>query len=232
VPRRARTAYLWSVVAARDLENRRRYGRGAPHTFERIWIDPAGCEQRVQGFDDRRSGRVVGGDWDLDNPPTDELPKMAFCRLHWEAGVPWEDTGMFDYLLERIERQDRSLYGCRTLDDLRLRYQMLDDVFEQVRREGRLRTRDEVEAGAIRERGGIVVHIDRWGQPVFAKEGCHRLAMARALDLRSVPAQVGIVHPDALDTWRAHLAEPDGGSRPMPARREGTAVRARLPRQP
>jgi hypothetical protein len=233
VPGPARTAYVWSVIAARDLGNRRRYGRAAPRTFERIWIDPSACEQRIQGFDERRSGRVVDGDWDLDNPPTDELPKIEFCRLHWEAGVPWAETGMFEYLLERIDRQGAPLYGCRTRADLVQRYESLDRVFEQVREEGRLRTRDELDAGAIRERGGIFVHIGRWGQPVFAKEGCHRLAMARALALPTVPAQVGTVHPEALGIWRQRYTTPPAGA---DARRvvsvEEAGPRARLPRQP
>jgi len=91
--------------------------------------------------------------------------------------------------------------GCETLEDVVRRYERLDEVFDQVRREGRLRTAAEL-GGSFRERGGVYVHIGRHSQPVFSLRGNHRLAIARILSLSLMPAQLGVVHPEALPNWR------------------------------
>jgi uncharacterized ParB-like nuclease family protein len=63
-----------------------------------------------------------------------------------------------------------------------------------------------------RERGGILVHVDREGRPVYnGWSGCHRLAIARHLALPTVPVSVGVVHADAVRSWRDGLRAPTGG---------------------
>jgi hypothetical protein len=216
-----RNLVLWGGVLCRDLSGLRRWGRRAPRAHQRIWLDPATCRQRlITTLDGVRSGSVLDGDWDLDAGPVEEVPRIEFCRLHWEEGVPWSSTGVYEYLLDRIERSGNALYGCRTRAELVARYEHLDRVFDTVRREGRLRTRSEMDPHALRERGGILMHLDRSGQPLFGKEGCHRLAMARVLGLPAVPAEIGVVHAAALDTWRDAYSD------------ETRAAGAGLPRQP
>jgi hypothetical protein len=134
--------------------------------------------------------------------------KMQACRKHWESGVSWADTGIFDYVLGVGSARGRPLDGCRTYGDVRARYLELDRIFETVQLEGRLRTKRELPGNSFREAGGIFLHFGRTGAPLFGGGGTHRLAIAKILGLRIVPAQVGVVHEDAVQLWRNHLCPP------------------------
>lgn len=180
----------------RGVTNRVRFGKGAPRPNERLWIDPASVEHALDGLP-VRSGYVIGR-W----PPVDPVPfenhvHVRFALAHWRDGVPWEETGAYDYMLERIRirgQQD----GCRDLSDVKRRYQRLDELFETARREGRLRTRTELDSAARGEDGGILIHIGPGGEAAIGDGGKHRLAIARLLELPIVPARIGYVHRDAL----------------------------------
>jgi hypothetical protein len=126
------------------------------------------------------------------------MPKMGISRLHWEQGLSWEETGAYEHVLARVAASGRPFDGCRDARDVVRRYTALDEVYDTVRAEGRLRCRDELGPGGYRERGGIYVHVDRDGNPIFGGGGTHRLAMALILGLRRVPAQLGVVHPRGI----------------------------------
>jgi hypothetical protein len=181
---------------ARGLANRVRFGKGAPRPNERLWIDPAAVENALDGLP-VRSGYVVEHWPPVEPAPFEDHVHVGFALAHWRDGVPWEQTGAYEYMLERIRirgQQD----GCRNLADVKRRYQLLDELFETARREGRLRTRQELDAGAREEDGGILMHIGPQGEPAIGDGGKHRLLIARLLRLPIVPARIGYVHRDAL----------------------------------
>jgi hypothetical protein len=182
-----------------------RHGWNAPRAAERIWVRPAECVSAVGAFNRKMTGDVVGGDWDLRTEPVAELPKVRMARLHWQDGVSWRDAGAYDYMMQRIA-EEGPLDDCETLDDVIARYERLDEIFEQVKRDGRFRTQTELRPGNIRERGGVYVHIGRRNTPIFGVGGCHRLAMAQILGFTCIPAQLGVVHSDALASWRSFCA--------------------------
>lgn len=86
-----------------------------------------------------------------------------------------------------------------TPEGLRERYARLDEIFAEVRREGRLRHTHEL-AAADSGIGwnGIEVHIGADGEPILGDAGLHRFAMAKVLGLERVPALLGFVHEDAV----------------------------------
>lgn len=201
----------------RDIGNLIRHGSHAPRSRQLIWVATDALNEMLREPQRSamalRKGEVVDGDWDLATCPID-TPKIRCSILHWNDGVPWDETGAYEHHLAQIEASGGSYDGCSTLDDIVRRYERLDIVFEQVRREGRLRTRREVSSRAFRESGGIVVHVGRGGTALWGRDGSHRLAMAMVLKLRTLPAQVGAVHADALDCWRS--VQHDLSSRPTP----------------
>ena len=137
--------------------------------------------------------------------------KLLACIQHWRDGVPWEETGVYEHLLQRIAENEGKFDGCSNLGDVVERYRRLDELFASIRHEGRLRPRHEVSPGTFRESQGIGIHIDRNGGLVFSHRGTHRLAAALVLDLKVIPAQVGVVHRAAIKKWRRELlAEPFG----------------------
>lgn len=193
------------VAAVRDTRSLWLHGIHAPLWCQRVWFTPAECERFIKSGNRNRSGEVVGGDWDTESRSVEEIPLMKVCRLHWEHGVPWDETGHFETYEEKLRRIP-SVDGCRTMDDVRARYRELDQIFVQTQREGRLLTRAELPGRSFREKGGIYLHIGRTGEPVFGGAGYHRFAIARILDLERVPAQLGMVHPEALATWKARFS--------------------------
>ncbi len=202
------------LIAARgatvDVANLLRYGTLAPRVSERIWIDPLACAGALaDGVELGRSGRVVGGDWDLAPLPLVDVPHIRMCLAHWRDGVPWERTGAYEELLRAIEEDGGSHGGCSTLADVVRRYERLDELLEEVRGAGGLAPRSEIGGPHWRERGGILMHVGRGGVPIFnGWGGCHRLAIALHLKLDLVPAQLGMVHPAGIDALPALRTPP------------------------
>ncbi|WP_353471637.1 hypothetical protein PVT71_09990 [Salipiger sp. H15] len=186
--------------AVRDLWNRLRYGPGAPLSDELIRVDAGEVNHTYVGklpLRRQQSGMVLGGDWDLECRPVEETRKLLSCRMHFEGGTPWRDTPLFQKLLGEIA-EGKIPDECATEEDLVARYQRLDAVFEETRRRGRLLTRAELPEYFRREHGGILLHVGRDGALMRAGGGAHRFAIARILNLPKIPAQLGVVHPEAL----------------------------------
>ena len=95
---------------------------------------------------------------------------------------------------------------CTDFNDVVSRYARLDELFSYLQGGGKFRTRKELYGSrTFREQGGVYIHIDREGNPVFGGGGCHRLALAKILQLDIIPAQLGIVHHEAVDLWRTKM---------------------------
>lgn len=188
-------------VAARDLRNAQRFGRRSPRYAQRIWIDARACATATSDFEPSSTGTVHRGEWDRDVHAIEDDWDMRACREHFERGVAWDATDAYEHVMRGIAAQGGRKDGCATLDDVRQRYHRLDALFEEARRERRLRSRAQLPGPYFREWGGVLVHIGAEGQPIFGRHGCHRMAVARILELPTIPAQLGVVHPDGLSRW-------------------------------
>ena len=202
----AKVATARMAMLLHDLGSVVRHGSNGPRHGELIWLDPSTISRATSGLDRSATGKVLGGAWDRDVVAIDSIWKIAAARMHWQEGVPWEETGVYDLMLAEISRSGRSLDGCRTLDDVVRRYERLDDLFERVRQERRLQPVRERSRFMRREVGGVYVHVARDGEPLFGRGGCHRLVMAQVLELPDMPAQLGAVHLEAVATWRSLYA--------------------------
>jgi hypothetical protein len=195
-------------IAITDATNRLRFGQDAPQVAQLIWVDPAACSSALNstsalGPDPSSfSGHVVGGDWDLEVRPVEEVQKIAFGLRHWREGVPWAETGAYEHMTRLISERGRPVDRCETLADIIARYERLDEIYLEALREGRLKARAELSPSAFRERTGILVHISRNTTPIFGGSSHNRFAMALALDLPVIPAQLGAVHRQAVGSWR------------------------------
>lgn len=149
-------------------------------------------------------GRVVSEDGMARFEPVglDALVKLRCCMAHWSAGESWDQTGIYDLMMEKITRTGRPQSGCRTIEDVRARYARLDRIFAEVRRDKALRSPRELPRQRGSFRDGIEIHIGAQGEPLFGNRGHHRLAMAKILGLEKIPANLGFVHEAGI----AHLA--------------------------
>jgi hypothetical protein len=185
-----------------------RFGRAAPRSFEIVWFDATSCHPSID-LGRRANGLVEGEHWDRFAEPLDQHPILRTCAGRWRDGLSREGSGAYDLVIERIRLAGGPIDHYSDVDDVRRRYEALDVVFHQVEREGRLRTRKDVDPRTFREQGGIDLHVGRGGTVIFGGHGCHRLAMAKVLGLRSSPAQVGVVHRNASSDWRRRFRAGD-----------------------
>ena len=189
----------------RDRYNRLRFGPRAPRSDECIFVSPLDVRHvylprnnsAAPTFKRRHSGLRRGGDWDLSRGSLPETRATRAIHDRFARGMSWAETGVLDYHLAMISKKGVS-EGARTLQDVLARYEALDRAYEEALRTGRLRSRSELPAHFRREHGGIFLHIARDGEPLRSGGGRHRFAIARILGLASVPAQLGVIHPDAV----------------------------------
>lgn len=182
-----------------DFRNVLRHGWGAPRVNQRLFVDPAeiGHATAHWRFDRTESGHVAGGDWDLDLVPVERLAKVRLVARRMQENLSWEEVGLYRLMMRLIEKSRSGTYdGCRTLDDVVLRYERLDALIADLGAGGAFL--DGRALGHVREHGGVLVHVGREGQVIFGRTGCHRLAVARTLGLPAIPVLLGVVHADAL----------------------------------
>jgi len=201
--------YLRDSIRAGRLnrKQRRKFGQATPQYAERIWVETSQClEAARQKISRRKSGLVMSGDWDRERRDITEIPKIRYCLAHWQNGLSWEDAGAYEHMLSLIEQKSGAVDGVSNLSEIKDRYKKLDAIYAQTQKDGALKTAQTIRGKSFRESGGILIHLDHNGPPLFGNAGHHRLAIAQAHGFSHFPAQLGVVHPDALphmDKYRA-----------------------------
>ncbi len=184
---------------ARDAVNVLTFGPEAPRFAELIYVPTAACTAALKPYVGHRknSGKVMEPSWTPEMQPVESVRKVEICLRHWREGMSWEDAGAYENAARKIAEKGNADW-CTTLEEVVSRYENLDRVFEVVRAEGRLRATGRVGVRGGRVLDGTLVHIDERGNPIAGGGGWHRLGMALALDLPEFPAQIGMVHPQAI----------------------------------
>lgn len=182
----------------------------APRSAQLIWVStrsitnvlPQSTDElgRAVGYRvfmprDIYTGRVIGGDWDLVTEELNSLHKFNCCVQHFGDKVPWDETDLYQLHLKRLQFDGFHPKG-NSAQQILERYKALDDLYQDVKKKGRLSTQSEISKYGFREDGGIYIHIDRNGSPIFGGGGIHRLAIAKILNLEIVPAQLGVIHQE------------------------------------
>lgn len=169
--------------------------------YERIWINPQDIEhliyreeiQYVTGKNrEQASGTVI--DWKkIKNTSllTDEY-RIQYCLGRWKKGMSWEELGVYEFM--KITKKFGDWPRSKVID----RFERYDRVYDIVKKEMRLKTRQELDPSNFREKDGILVHIGPEGKPFFGGNGYHRLAMALVLELNTIPACIGVVDKNSI----------------------------------
>jgi hypothetical protein len=192
-----------------DTINKIMYGSNAPQFAERIWINPSDCFIANNGVPWRQanSAQVVNF-WPFTEKDIFHITKIdkieentvlisiiRSCIDHWVKGVPWTETSNYKRLEKKLIDESRiRAINCDNYDMLNKRFDNLDTIFETVKSEGRVRTRQELTASAFREENSVLIHIGPKGELVLGGVGMHRFSIAYILGLPIMPAQIGSVH--------------------------------------
>lgn len=166
-----------------------------------IFIDPAEIHEmlspRILGSSNRKmTGGVVSSNVFSDaTMPFSLSPKFRYCYAHWRLGMSWKESGALGYYQDLLA-QSETVDKLRNLDDVLTRLQALDELYRRTASAKKLYTRYELgfTESIYDESGGIYVHFDGYGNPIFGGGGYHRLAIGKLLNLNTVPICIGIVH--------------------------------------
>ncbi|MGH1486222.1 MAG: hypothetical protein ACRBCI_08370 [Cellvibrionaceae bacterium] len=142
---------------------------------------------------------IISGDWDEKTFPIEKHSKIKICERHFSKGLSWKKAGAYKAMKKLIEEKG-SFDDCISKKEIKQRYKSIDKLYKKVKSEQRLKPREEILPKNHREYGGILVHINRNGEPIFSGSGCHRLSIARALNLKKIPCEIGVIHPKALQS--------------------------------
>lgn len=143
-------------------------------------------------------GSVVGGNWDRQTKPFNESIYYRSLKRRLIDGDPWEQTSLYQSAVDRDS--DNYYHGCATPEEVRDRLTHLETIYESMKTEGylsqrTLRRQRNSSNTSPPELDEIHINIDREGKPIF-DDGRHRLAMAKILDIKRVPAIVIGRHRD------------------------------------
>jgi hypothetical protein len=147
-------------------------------------------------------GRIDGGDWDLVADRFDDRPVPRSLRLHYEEGVDWEETPLRVYFDEMMERG--GAWGYTSPNEFEDRVADIEALVDSVRTNGYL-TKAELRATETTEPlppalDEVTVDVGRNGEYLYRNLGQHRIAVAKLLDLDTIPVRIGTWHPGALET--------------------------------
>jgi len=189
------------LLRTRDQE---RYTDADP--FKLIQVDPARIETISTGTK-REYGSVVDGSWDRKGKSIEDDRVFQSMRQHFDDGVPWDETPLFEWFRDRIESGDPTAW---TYEQYRSRFESVDDVYERINRDGyrSQRTLFDVDASRTLRQNNDCIHpylnevgvdIARDGTLRWRSGGCHRLFIAKLLDVPAIPVKVWSRHRE----WQA-----------------------------
>ena len=165
-----------------------------PHPLKIIYISPSNISITSENdFDRFRDvGRIVEGDWDKNVYEFREKNRFQSVRMRFEEGYQWEETPIYEYYLEKIEKDGR-YDGCYSPKDVQERYSLVDEMYKSMAENGYDESKVE------NKFDHICVHISRDGEFIHAGGGNHRLSVAKILDLDKIPVRVAVRHAE----WQA-----------------------------
>jgi hypothetical protein len=173
--------------------------------FERLLLHP---EEITWGFvrtPPHHFGVVRRKFWDLPRVPVSEaiggIPKNCLKRLL--PSQSWESSGEF----ERVQREERRKGNPYLANDPRFflrwqqRFEALDALIDDVKREGTLQTRDQLDSLPFRERGGVGIVINEDGS-ISLCDGHHRFGLSLGLGVQRLPVALFAVHPEFVKSGK------------------------------
>lgn len=153
---------------------------------KRLWVDPIAIGFKIQGPTARAidAGSVVPIDWDRQLIHIDHSVKHRSLRMHFQEGVPWEETPLFSSVYRRRLSWGHVIRGETSLSALAHRYAAeVDALYSSMERYGYQLSTNEV----ADPRAGPQGFISRKGEMLFGRQGNHRLAIARLLQIDRFP---------------------------------------------
>lgn len=174
--------------------------------FRTLWIDPASIIYLPTRRFDKwlNMGEIRDGNWDQPDGLFDDRPLIQTLQARFEDGISWDELRYVQQALKTVRNGGSTWNGCRSLEDVRRRCKQLDGLYETIHDQG-FKSQAELHgtnnksillSGTFdRSKTDIVLHIGRNGELLFV-DGNHRLAIAKILDIDSVPVRICVRHEE------------------------------------
>jgi hypothetical protein len=143
-------------------------------------------------------GLILGGDWDQLDKRFDTLDLYIAIKQVCLEGQGWADTLFYQRMLEDMH-EGQFHYGCHDESGLQTRCRDIEALFRKIQREGYKSQQELFLAGSIQDplltEYEVSVSIGRNGDLLFSS-GAHRLAIAKLLEVPTIPVKVTVRHTD------------------------------------
>ncbi len=154
--------------------------------YKMINTDPANIQRSTGHIFSKRRGWVVGGTWDNSGHQYNERTFSRAIRQRFVEDKPWEDTDLAD-------RYDDSKFRRRTEAIERLYHNISTEGYKSQRQ--LLEEEPEAAWSGLNDAmhplaNEVAVDIGRNGELLWNICGQHRLAIAKILEVDSIPVQV------------------------------------------
>ncbi len=155
-------------------------------------------------------GKVMGGNWDNATHKFEELAVYKAIRQRIVDKTCWADTEYYSECMDDINN-GRVLWKCTNSKQLLKRFAFIDDIVLDIKNNGYkagyescIEGEDSTTLAKNRKYSDeITINIGREGG-LFFQDGRHRLAIAKILQIPSVPVKVLVRHELWLHKLRCY----------------------------
>jgi hypothetical protein len=143
----------------------------------------------------RITGIIADGSWDFQKKRfIDSLAYVAFKERFIER-KEWEDTVYYHKFINGLKRKGEAKRDCKTWPEYKERHlKRWERLYDDIKRYG-YKSQSELSGTQEKE---IEVCVSRKGEILF-RDGRHRLAIAKLLEVEEIPVVVNIWHRDYID---------------------------------
>ncbi len=166
-----------------------------------IEVDPKSITKASgRGYNICELGKTYAGDWDRDCETLQSDDLFTSIKQRYTESIEWKETEFYKRNLKEI-REGKEKYGCRTEKELKQRCADIDALCESIQQNGYLRgcDRQSLKNDPMNETtrknylnndiDEVKVDLSRDGELLHA-DGSHRLAIAKALELETIPVLI------------------------------------------
>jgi hypothetical protein len=180
-----------AYAAAEILQRNKRVFKAVADPEKIMWVRPADVKFKLANRQIHKLSRneILGGDWDLDRTKIEDTSKYRSMVQHFNHGVAWENTDLFRRYAERLN-DGAKLRGTKSIVELKEIYdETVDKLYLSIRRDGFVLPRR-----GRRTKNLPQLYIGRDGELLYGRQGNHRYAIARLLNLEFIPCVVHVRH--------------------------------------
>ena len=148
------------------------------------WVSPNAIRYvSTRDFSHDYYGKILGGDWDLNPYPFEELDFYESFIQVMQEGVSWPETRFYKKIIAKIQ-SGNPRWDCTSEDAFKQRLLRVEALYHDMQTLGYIPNNN---------RDQVTVNIGRYGDLLF-NDGRHRLTFAKLLNIPSIPIGIVVRH--------------------------------------